>query len=57
MGGLLTAPNKEEKMIITTKSLTEVKDLQTKQLNIEKPKLVARWRKVDGKLICSWILA
>ena len=43
-------------MISTKKSLTQNTFLVGKQLNLDRtPKLVAVWKKVDGKLICQWI--
>ena len=43
-------------MISTDKSLTQNKFFRDKQLNVDrKPKLVAQWQKVDGKLICRWV--
>ena len=45
-------------MISTKKSLTQNKFLVDKQLNLDRTqKLVAVWKKVDGKLICQWVRA
>ena len=48
-------------MICTAKPLTRPQSLRTRESNLEqqqpKPKLAARWQKVDGQLICQWIIA
>ncbi len=48
-------------MICTEKPLTQQQSLPTRESNLEqkqpKPKLAARWQKVDGQLICQWIIA
>ncbi len=48
-------------MIYTAKPLTQKQSLPGKKFNSEqkqqKPQLVARWQKVDGQLICQWIIA
>ena len=44
-------------MISTKKILTNNKFLRYQKSNVtQKQKLVARWKKVDGKLICQWII-
>ena len=44
-------------MISTEKPLTQNKFLADKKFNLDrKQQLVARWKKVDGKLICQWVL-
>ena len=44
-------------MVSTEKRLTENKNLRERKLNIDRQKqLVAHWKKVDGKLICQWII-
>ena len=48
-------------MIYTAKPLNQKQSLPDRKFNLEqkhqKPKLAARWKKVDGKLICQWIVA
>ncbi|MDJ0570082.1 MAG: hypothetical protein QNJ53_13705 [Pleurocapsa sp. MO_192.B19] len=46
-------------MVSTEKLSSDNKTLRDKQLNVDRQKqqLVARWKKVDGKLICQWIIA
>ncbi|MDJ0569259.1 MAG: hypothetical protein QNJ53_09445 [Pleurocapsa sp. MO_192.B19] len=47
-------------MNCTSKPLTQKQSLSERKLNFEqkhqKPQLTARWKKVDGKLICQWII-
>ncbi len=47
-------------MIGTEKPLTQKQSLPERKLNFEpkhqKPKLAARWKKVDGQLICQWLI-
>ncbi len=51
--------NRRKKMVSTEKLSSDNKTLRDKQLNVDRQKqqLVARWKKVDGKLICQWIIA
>ena len=43
-------------MICTTKPLTQNQSLLNQKSTAKKPKrLVARWKTVNGKLICQWI--
>ena len=46
-------------MINTAKPLTQKQSLPGKKLNSkqkqQKPQLVARWQKVDDRLICQWV--
>ena len=43
-------------MMSTAKPLTHNKSLPNKELNTpQKQKLVARWKTVEGKLICQWV--
>ena len=48
-------------MICTSKPLTPKPSLPEQKLNFkpkhQKPKLVARWKQVDGQLICQWLIA
>ena len=45
-------------MICTEKLLTPNKSLSDKTFNHDrKQQLVARWKKVDGKLIYQWVIA
>ena len=45
-------------MIGTKKPLTQKKSLLDKEFNLDKKQqLIARWQKVDGKLICQWVMA
>ena len=44
-------------MICTEKPLTQNKSLLDKKINAnQKKRLVARWKTVDGKLICEWVI-
>ena len=46
-------------MIYTAQPLTQKQFLPGKKFNFEqkrqKSQLVARWHKVDGKLVCQWV--
>ena len=48
-------------MICTAKPLTQKQFLPEPKFNLEpkhqKPQLVARWKKVNGQLVCQWINA
>ena len=45
-------------MVSTEKRFTDNKTLRERKSNIDRQKkLVARWKKVDGKLICQWFVA
>ncbi len=43
-------------MICTQKLLTQTKSFSSKQSNVnQKQQLIARWKTVNGKLVCQWI--
>ena len=43
-------------MICTEKTFTQTKSLTQKQSNVnQKQQLIARWKTVNGKLVCQWI--
>ena len=45
-------------MITTDQTVTQTLSLDSQQFNLpRKQQFVARWRKVEEKLICQWVLA
>ncbi len=43
-------------MICTKKSVTQARYLSSQESNINyKQQLIARWKIVNGKLVCQWV--
>ena len=47
---------RKQKMICTQKPFTQTKSLSQNKSNVnQKQQLIARWKIVNGKLVCQWI--
>ncbi len=45
-------------MICSEKQFTQPLSVSNKELNFnQKQQLVAHWKRVNGKLICQWVIA
>ncbi len=56
---MLTSSQKtarKQRMICTQKPFTQTQSLSSNQSNVnQKQQLIARWKTVNGKLVCQWI--